>query len=248
MRDLERETGVGREAIRFYIREGLLPEPERPARNVAWYDESFVEKIRFIKELQEKRYLPLHVIRRIVANDGEPTHAEVETLLDLDGKLFPSVEGAPRAEPEKLAAAARRCGVPLREARVVAAKGAITIAKRDGAEWLEPSSIGILELWGELRRAGFTTERGFAPEEIGLYVDLVEWLVREELRIFARATAGRVSGPDAVGMAEVGIDLLNQILALLRKNTMLKFIAEGNVPESNETRRRTRPRPRSRSK
>ena len=40
MRDLERATGVGRETIRFYIREGLLPEPERPGRNVAWYDAS----------------------------------------------------------------------------------------------------------------------------------------------------------------------------------------------------------------
>ena len=31
MRDLERATGVGRETIRFYIREGLLPEPARPS-------------------------------------------------------------------------------------------------------------------------------------------------------------------------------------------------------------------------
>ena len=45
MQDLERATGVGRETIRFYIREGLLPQPERPNRNVAWYDESFVERI-----------------------------------------------------------------------------------------------------------------------------------------------------------------------------------------------------------
>ena len=37
MKELERETGVGRETIRFYIREGLLPEPERPKRNVAAY-------------------------------------------------------------------------------------------------------------------------------------------------------------------------------------------------------------------
>ncbi len=42
MQDLERATGVGRETIRFYIREGLLPQPTRPSRNVAWYDESFV--------------------------------------------------------------------------------------------------------------------------------------------------------------------------------------------------------------
>ena len=32
MAELERLSGVGREAIRFYIRKGLLPEPERPSR------------------------------------------------------------------------------------------------------------------------------------------------------------------------------------------------------------------------
>ena len=32
MKELETRTGVGREAIRFYIREGLLPDPEKPQR------------------------------------------------------------------------------------------------------------------------------------------------------------------------------------------------------------------------
>ena len=72
MRELELETGVGRETIRFYIREGLLPQPDRPARNVALYDESFVERIRLINELKTKRYLPLQVIRRILAESEGP--------------------------------------------------------------------------------------------------------------------------------------------------------------------------------
>jgi hypothetical protein len=37
--DLERASGVGRETIRFYVREGRLPQPERASRNVAWYEE-----------------------------------------------------------------------------------------------------------------------------------------------------------------------------------------------------------------
>ena len=37
MRDLEKASGVSREAIRFYIGEGLLPEPERSHRNSATY-------------------------------------------------------------------------------------------------------------------------------------------------------------------------------------------------------------------
>ena len=34
MKDLEEVTGVGRETIRFYIRQGLLPEPDRPKKMV----------------------------------------------------------------------------------------------------------------------------------------------------------------------------------------------------------------------
>src|SRR5215470_18409262 len=69
MKDLERATGVGRESIRFYIREGLLPEPERPGRNVAWYDESFIDRIALIKDLQRKRYLPLQAIKALIRSD-----------------------------------------------------------------------------------------------------------------------------------------------------------------------------------
>lgn len=229
MKDLEEATGVGREAIRYYIREGLLPEPERPARNVAWYDESFVEKIRFIKELQEKRYLPLNVIQRLVSDGGDPPRAEVEALLDLDGKLFPQVDGSPKPAGERLAVVARRCGIPVAEVRKVATTSAIAITSRKGVEWVDASSHAVLELWGKIRKAGYTPEAGFPPEQIGLYVDMVEWLAREELRLFARGVTGRVEGDEAVQMAEHGIDLVNEMISLLRKNTLLRLIAEGDV-------------------
>src|SRR5215831_8358856 len=110
MRDLEKATGVGRETIRFYIREGLLPEPERPGRNVALYDPSVVARVHLIKELQQKRFLPLHVIRSMLGVEAAPSRDEVQTLLELDGKLFPAVEGAPPGAPERLSVLARRSG------------------------------------------------------------------------------------------------------------------------------------------
>lgn len=246
MKDLEDATGVGREAIRFYIREGLLPEPERPARNVAWYDPSFVEKIRFIKDLQEKRYLPLEVIRRIVAETGEPSRAEVEALLELDGKLFPQVAGGPKPEGEALSSLARRCGVPAADVRGMGETGAIQITTRRRKEWVEASSVAIVELWGELRKAGFTPEAGFPVEHVGLYVDMVEWLAREELRVFSRGVTGRVEGQAAVDMAEHGIDVVNQVIAVLRKNTLLRLIAEGDIggpAKRGAKRRRPKARP-----
>ena len=53
MRELEKASGVGRETIRYYIREGLLPEPTRASRNSAFYSESHVARLRAIKRLQD---------------------------------------------------------------------------------------------------------------------------------------------------------------------------------------------------
>jgi DNA-binding transcriptional MerR regulator len=230
MRDLERATGVGRETIRFYIREGLLPEPKRPGRNVAWYEPGFVDRIALIKELQQKRFLPLHVIKSILGGDGaRPSRNEVRALLELDGKLFPAVAGEPALPPERVESIGRRTGLGTAEIRTIAATGAIELVRRDGGEWVEGDAVRIVEIWSTLRRSGFAEDLGFRAEELRLYVDMVRWLAREELRLFTRKIANRVETEAVRRMAEAGITHLNQLIGLLRKMTLLRYIAEGNV-------------------
>lgn len=228
MKDLERATGVGRETIRFYLREGLLPEPERPARNVAYYDAVCVERIRLIKELQQKRFLPLHVIKAILAADIAPSAREIEAFVQLDGRLSPAgaTEGAER-EDERLSALAERTGVSVRDIRELAAAGAIEILTRDGDQWLDGSGVALVEVLAEGRRAGFTTERGFGPEQVRLYVDLLRLLAREELRIFTRAVGAGLDADRVVHMAEQGIALGNRLIALLRRQILVRLVAEG---------------------
>lgn len=231
MQDLERATGVGRETIRFYIREGLLPQPERPSRNVAWYDPSFVERIHLIKELQQKRFLPLQIIKAIVGTDAEPSRDEVKALLELDGKLFPAVGGADRMPPERLSDVARRTALRAAEVRQLAATGLLEIETREGDQWLDDTAIRIVEVWAKIRQAGYTDDLGFGPERMRIYVDFVRWLAREELRIFSHGVAGKVSVEDSVRMAESGVNLVNQIIGLLRKATILRYVAAGNVSD-----------------
>jgi DNA-binding transcriptional MerR regulator len=232
MRDLERLSGVGRETIRFYIKEGLLPEPERTGRNSAWYDARFLSGLRLIRELRQKRFLPLHVIKAIVAGDTPPPRDEVRTLLELDGRLFPAVAGAPPAEPERLGTVAKRAGLPASEIRALAAEGAVEITVRAGSEWLDETGQRICELWGRIRRAGFTDALGFGPHRLGLYVDMVRWLARQELAMFAQGVSGKVPTERAVRMAEDGITLVSPMIGLLRKATLLRYISEGNIPDS----------------
>lgn len=233
MQDLERATGVGRETIRFYIREGLLPQPERPSRNVAWYDPSFVDRLALIKELQQKRFLPLQVIKAIVGNDAEPPRDEVKALLELDGKLFPAVGGGGEMPPERLTDVARRTGLKGSEIRQLAATGLVEAETRNGDQWLDDTAIRIVELWAKMRQAGYTTELGFVPDNLRIYVDFVRWLAREELRVFSHGVAGRVNVESSVEMAESGIGLMNQIIALFRKATILRYIAAGNLAEAD---------------
>lgn len=232
MQDLERATGVGRETIRFYIREGLLPQPERPGRNVAWYDEAFVARVTLIKELQQKRFLPLQVIKTIVGTDAAPSRDEVQTLLELDGKVFPAVAGA-ELPAERLTHVARRTDLKAAEIRELAETGLMEIETRGGDHWLDDTAIRIVELWAKVRQAGYSAELGFGPQNMRLYVDFVRWLAREELRSFSHGVAGKVDVETSVKMVESGVTLINQILGLFRKATILRYVAAGNLAEDH---------------
>ena len=54
MKHLMEATGESKSTILFYIKEGLLPEPEKPKPNLHLYDESCINIIKFIKYLQNQ--------------------------------------------------------------------------------------------------------------------------------------------------------------------------------------------------
>ena len=231
MKDLERATGVGRETIRFYIREGLLPAPDRPAKNVAWYDESFVERILVVKKLQTERYLPLAVIKSLVSSDDAPAKAEVETLLDLDRTLTPATRDRSARPPERLSVLAKRVGLSAKEILAMAKTEAIAVVTRGGDQWLEGRDIALVELWANARRAGYTEDVGFSADTLRMYVDFSRWIVREELRNFTSRVTGKVDSERLKRMAEVGIPNSGEILRLIHERVMLDAIARGNVPQ-----------------
>ena len=79
MAELAMRSGVSRETIHFYLREGLLPRPRKAGRTVAYYDEDHLSRLKLIRTLREEKYLPLAVIRRLLdsPNAGE---RDVDTL------------------------------------------------------------------------------------------------------------------------------------------------------------------------
>ena len=75
--ELSRATGVSVPAIKFYLREAILPPGRRTAANQAEYDESHVHRLRLIRALVEVGGLPLATVRdvlRAVEDPGVPMH------------------------------------------------------------------------------------------------------------------------------------------------------------------------------
>ena len=69
--ELADASGVSAGTIKHYLREGLLGAGDgivRTSRNMAWYPPEYVERIRLIKRLQEQRFLPLRLIKELLAD------------------------------------------------------------------------------------------------------------------------------------------------------------------------------------
>jgi AcrR family transcriptional regulator len=68
--ELADASGVSAGTIKHYLREGLLGDGDgivRTSRNMAWYPPEYVERIRLIKRMQEQRFLPLRLIKELLA-------------------------------------------------------------------------------------------------------------------------------------------------------------------------------------
>ncbi len=217
MRDLEKASGVGRETIRFYIREGLLPEPDKPSRNSARYSDIHVARLKAIKRLQEERFLPLAVIRTLLEADDGDRWLMPDAFPMLDSLLAQRLDDAGPAR-----VAVDDLGLPhalrdhLDDGLVeVAADG--TISSRDA---------GILRTIERLNDIGFTPELGFDGGQMRLYNVLIDWLTAQEIRHFLEHTAGHVGEAKALEMAEQGISAINDLLGQLRTRALLRKLAE----------------------
>ena len=83
MAELSARTGVARETIHFYLREGLLQRPEKSGQTVAYYGEEHLERIRLIRRLREEKYLPIAAIRRLLDSPAAAAERDLEALAEI---------------------------------------------------------------------------------------------------------------------------------------------------------------------
>ncbi|MBI9075699.1 MAG: MerR family transcriptional regulator [Desulfatibacillum sp.] len=89
--ELVSRTGVSKQLIHHYLREGLLAKPKKTGINSATYDESHVQQIELIKNLRDKYFLPLPMIKKIVKRQKKLSQAE-KTLFEIQSSHLAPID------------------------------------------------------------------------------------------------------------------------------------------------------------
>ena len=227
--DLARETGTSQHTIKYYMREGVLPPPTlKTGRNMAYYDESFIGKIRCIRELSEKRHLPLNVIKAIIDRDDSVISAgEISTLLGIEGTFYEAIHYAPGHIPITREEAQNRYGLDDEYMDYLIETGILTPVDREGVELFEGDDILLLDNLAQMTKAGYDDD--FIPHKLStpVYFEALDKLAREELKMFSRAVTGKDVGDARIAeMALAGMKLAEQFIVLLRRKLILRAIQQ----------------------
>jgi DNA-binding transcriptional MerR regulator len=213
MQELAERSGVSPATIKHYLREGLLPEPLRTSRNMAYYPVEFVDRIRLIKRLQEQRFMPLKLIKGMLDEDPE----RITAMVELEDRILELAVSATEPARVSVAEAQRRYGVPQEVLDRLAEIGVLTPAARGYAA----DDVKIIEAIGRFRAGGFDETLGFTVYDTLRYREALEPLVAEEVRVLLQRLAGRVSSDRAAEIISAGSEPLRELIGAMHSKLLL---------------------------
>ena len=223
MWELAEASGVPAATIKHYLREGLLPDPVKTSRNMAYYPPEFVERIKLIKQLQEERFMPLRAIKSVLDEDPERARA----LVDLEDRILERALAGERTRT-RAAEVRERYGVPkevldrLEELEVLS----------PNSRGYSPSDVKIIEAISRFRAGGYDEEIGFTVYDTLRYKSALEDLVRQEVEVLMDRLAGEMEPERVVEMIEAGAEPLQDLIAALHTKLLVSELERHRAARS----------------
>ncbi|MGA7827466.1 MAG: MerR family transcriptional regulator [Geobacteraceae bacterium] len=182
MKELTSATGLPKSAILHYVSQGLLPEPVKTSPNMAYYDPVCIERIEFIKTMQEKYAFPLSKIKMILSAREEG--ADVTPLVELSATIFGEAESSILSEVEFCDAT----GLKLAEVRKFIKYGLILPLEKGKYNQQD------VEVCGNYAKC---LALGLKVEDFIFYAEAARIIVDREMRLRCKLTAHLPEEQDA---------------------------------------------------
>jgi DNA-binding transcriptional MerR regulator len=217
MSELAARSGVSAGTIKHYLREGLLggrDEVVRTSRNMAWYPPEYVERLRLIKRLQERRFMPLKAIRRVLEEEDPE---RLEALVAVEDRILERAVRASETGRVSRAEVRRRYDVP----DVVLDRLAELDVLTPNARGYDAHDVQIIEAIARFRAGGYDERLGFTVYETLRYREALAPLVEEEVRTLLDRLAGEVSVDRAAEIIASGADPLRELIGAMHSKLLL---------------------------
>ena len=169
--------------VRHYLREGLLPEPVKTSKNMAYYPPEFAGRIRLIKQLQEDRFMPLRVIRDVLESAGGDLE-QLRGLVEAGDSLVDRVL-APLAERTPEAEILERYEIPERALRRLTEVGVLS---PDGSGYSQ-AEVRVIDAVARFRAAGWNETTGFGARDVARLMTGLGSVVADELELLLQRFA-----------------------------------------------------------
>jgi DNA-binding transcriptional MerR regulator len=219
--ELVKDTGVPRETIHFYIREGLLRKPRKTSRNTAAYTKTHRDQILLIKELRDNYFLPIPEIKKVVRQARRQSPAD-QAVSRFNHRYFRPLDRLLNQEVVGEEAFRMATGIGKKWLDRFADWKIITASARDGEPVYSQDDVIIARLIVDMDRNGFGPSEGYDPESLRRISDFLRGYIRDVQRDYYRSSLERLSSRE---MVEKGARF-NEIMSLFFYHLYRKLVRE----------------------
>jgi len=212
--ELVQKTGVAKETIHFYIREGLLRKPRKQGKNTAVYNENHVEHIRIIKDLRDNYFLPLPLIKKIFRRLKKQTPLDRD-IDRLHNKYFRPLDRMLTADIEGRDAFIHATGLKEKWLEKMETWGVITPESRNGRTIYSHDNVIIAKLILDMGRFGLGVRDGYDPEMLRYLSEMFKEIFDRGAAEFLNAHSGKIPKAEMAEKAVIASEIMGIFYYLL---------------------------------
>jgi len=193
--ELVKKTGVPKETIHFYIREGLLRKPRKSGVNSAEYGERYIDQIQLIKDLRDNYYLPIPEIKKIVKKYKKQSPSD-QAVSQFHSKFSRPMDRLLTTEVIGKDAFREATGLGWKWLSRAIEWGLLSPESRDEEEVFSADDVAIGRLMVDMERVGFGPKDDFDPEDLKYMADFIHGYVDNSFNKYYKSNLEKLHSED----------------------------------------------------
>jgi len=193
---LVKRTGVPKETIHFYIREGLLRKPRKSGVNSAEYNETYVDQVQLIKDLRDNYYLPIPEIKKIIRDFRKQSPSD-QAISQFHSRFFRPADRLFANGIKGRDAFCQATGLGKKWLAKAEEWSVITPeVPEDGEAVFSPDDVAVGKLMVDMDRLGFGPKDGHDPEDLRHIAEFVKKYVVDGFRKYYQNNLEKLTSKD----------------------------------------------------